>query len=162
MVLSTVAVRRDGPIEAVPLVEAAGRVLARAVAADRDYPPLARSARDGFAVRSVDTPGALRIIGEIRAGEPARIAVHGGEAVAIMTGAPLPDEADAVVMIEHVRVDGVVVHVGSRVEPGLNYTPGASEAQAGGFHGRTPRCPRETAIDDGDVFDEDRDTVMKR
>lgn len=54
--------------ESVPLLEAAGRVLAEDVFADRDYPPFPRSARDGYAVRASDIPGTLRVMGEVRAG----------------------------------------------------------------------------------------------
>ena len=63
-------------IEEVPLEKCGGRVLASPLVADRDYPAVSRSVRDGFAVRSVDVPGRLRIIGEVRAGEvfPGRLA----------------------------------------------------------------------------------------
>ncbi|MCP5111856.1 MAG: molybdopterin molybdenumtransferase MoeA, partial [bacterium] len=56
-------------IEQVPFAEAAWRVLAEDVTADRDYPTLDRSLRDGYAVRSSDLPGELEVIGEVRAGE---------------------------------------------------------------------------------------------
>jgi len=92
--------------EAVSLAEAAGRVLAEEIAADRDYPPFARSARDGFAVRAADLPGELRVTGEVRAGKMFTGAVATGEAVEIMTGAPMPDGADAVVMVEHTERHG--------------------------------------------------------
>jgi molybdopterin molybdotransferase len=83
-------------------VDAAGRVLAEEVRADRDYPPTARSVRDGFAVRSSDEPRNLRVIGEVRAGEEFAAEVSSGEAVEIMTGAPVPRGADAIIMVEHV------------------------------------------------------------
>ena len=70
--------------------------------ADRDYPPMDRSVRDGFAVRAADTPGSLLVIGEVRAGDLFRGEVGAGEAVEIMTGAPVPRGADAIVMVEHV------------------------------------------------------------
>ena len=57
------------PTEQVPTLEAAGRILAEEITADRDYPPFPRSARDGFAVRAADVPGELTVIGEVRAGE---------------------------------------------------------------------------------------------
>lgn len=96
-------------VEAVPLAEAAGRVLAVDVVADRDYPPVDRSIRDGFAVCAADVPGAVRLIGEVRAGEAFAGTVGAGEGVRIMTGAPLPDGADAVVMVEHATVrDGMM------------------------------------------------------
>ena len=62
--------------------------------------------RDGFAVQSTDVPGRLRVIGEIRAGMPAARPVKPGECVEIMTGAPVPDGADAVLMVEHADRDG--------------------------------------------------------
>src|SRR6202040_1144658 len=92
--------------ETIPLAETAGRVLAEAIPADRDYPPFPRSARDGFAVRAADLPGELRLIGEVRAGEAFSGNIGPGEAVEIMTGAPLPGGADAVVMIEDTQRSG--------------------------------------------------------
>ncbi len=99
--------------EEVGLLEAAGRVLARDVFADRDYPATARSARDGFAVRAADLPGRLRIIGEVRAGETYGGQVGAGETVEIMTGAPIPAGADAVVMVEKTTRDSdfVVIEI---------------------------------------------------
>src|SRR3954451_12889891 len=94
------AAHRPG-IESVPLSAAAGRVLAEDIPADRDYPPFDRSMRDGFAVRAADLPGSPRVVGEVRAGESYPGTVESGEAVSIMTGAPVPPGADAVVMIEH-------------------------------------------------------------
>ena len=64
--------------------------MAEPIFADRDYPPFARSARDGFAVRSADLPGDLHVIGEVRAGQVFANTVGPHEAVEIMTGAPLP------------------------------------------------------------------------
>src|SRR5438876_73783 len=75
---------------------AVGRVLAEPIVADRDYPPFARSVRDGFAVRSADLPGDLLVVGEVRAGQVSARPVGRGEAVEIMTGAPLPSGADQV------------------------------------------------------------------
>jgi molybdopterin molybdotransferase len=117
--------------EETPLLEAAGRVLAEAVTADRDYPPLARSVRDGFAVRAADLPGELRVIGEIRAGEPAEMEVHPGEAVEIMTGAPMPRGADAVVMVEHTSSAGGRMTTERSHRAGDNVNPRASEARTG-------------------------------
>ncbi|MBV8906174.1 MAG: molybdopterin molybdenumtransferase MoeA, partial [Acidobacteriia bacterium] len=106
--------------EVAPLCEAPGRVLAEDVAADRDSPPLARAMRDGYAVRALDLPGELEIVGEIRAGERFAGAVLQGQAVEIMTGAPVPEGADAVVMVEHThRVNGRVT-IGRAAEPQQN------------------------------------------
>jgi molybdopterin molybdotransferase len=122
---------RERAVETVPLLDALGRVLAEDIAADRDYPPLDKSVRDGFAVRAEDVPGTLRILGEVRAGEHYSGAVGRGEAVEIMTGAPLPSGADAVVMVEHTtRADGHVTTDRSAT-PGENYNPAGIEARRG-------------------------------
>src|SRR5689334_12647359 len=101
---------RPGSSERVELLMAGGRVLAEAVVADRDFPPFARATRDGFAVRAADvgqSPATLKVIGEIRAGgADAGISVGTGEAAEIMTGAPLPPGADAVVMVEYTTREG--------------------------------------------------------
>ncbi|MEO8051497.1 MAG: gephyrin-like molybdotransferase Glp [Acidobacteriota bacterium] len=117
--------------EAVSLAEAAGRVLAEEIPADRDYPPFPRSARDGFALRASDLPGELRVIGEVRAGERFTGAVAAGEAVEIMTGAALPDGADAVVMVEHVERQGDRVSIQRTIASGENFSPQGIEAHGG-------------------------------
>jgi molybdopterin molybdotransferase len=98
----------------LPLNEADGLVLAGEIHADRDYPPFDRSLMDGFAVRCVDVgsvPADLRVIGEIAAGEEAQRGIGAGEAMAIMTGAPLPPGADVVVPIEDVQRHGSSIRV---------------------------------------------------
>jgi molybdopterin molybdotransferase len=117
--------------ETVSLAEAAGRVLAEEISADRDYPPFPRSARDGFAVRAADLPGELRVIGEVRAGEVFSRPIAAGEAVEIMTGAPMPDGADAVVMVEHTERAGERVKIERSSQSGHNFTPKGSEARGG-------------------------------
>ena len=109
-----------------------GRVLAQPVVADRDYPTLDRSARDGFAVRSSDVPGRLRVIGEVRAGDRFGGTVQRGEAVEIMTGAPVPDGADTIVMVEHVQRDGASIQFdrGSPAGQFINYRGGEAAAGA--------------------------------
>jgi molybdopterin molybdotransferase len=116
----------------VALEAAAGRVLAEPIAADRDYPALARSVRDGYAVRAIDLPGDLAVIGEVRAGESFGGEVGGGQAVEIMTGAPVPRGADAVVMIEYVRREGSRVIVDQGAKAGQFINPQGCEARAGG------------------------------
>jgi|SRR6185437_232930 len=119
--------------ESVPLEDAYGRVLAEPALADRDYPTLRRSLRDGFAVKSANVPGTLSVRGEIRAGEPEQSPLSEGEALEIMTGAPVPDDADAVVMVEHiVRLqDGSKVKIDRSAEPGQFINALGSEAEAG-------------------------------
>jgi len=131
-VLERVAARAARPaVVTVPLDEACGRVLAEPVPADRDYPPEPRSMRDGFALQAASTPGELRVLGEVRAGEPCHFRVGAGEAVEIMTGATVPEGADAVVMIEHVSVADGRLRVPQPAEPGANISPRGSSLRAG-------------------------------
>jgi molybdopterin molybdotransferase len=123
--------RRGGATELVRLLEAAGRVLAEDITADRDYPPFPRSARDGFAVRAEDLPGELRVVGEVRAGDVFNGSLRPGEAVEIMTGAPLPAGADAVVMIEHTTREDEKIHIDRTLRSGENYSPQGTEARSG-------------------------------
>lgn len=116
-------------VEEALLDDACGRVLAESVEADRDYPTTARSLRDGFAVRLEDAPGRLRIIGEVAAGAVFPGEVKRGEAVEIMTGAPVPRGADAVVMVEHVVRDGEFVTVPAAA-PGQFVNPPGCDARA--------------------------------
>ena len=125
------ASRKNYAVERIPLTEAAGRILAEPIAADRDYPPFPRSARDGFAVRAADLPGELTVIGEVRAGEVFHGSVAAGQAVEIMTGAPLPDGADAVVMVEHTERTGDRVRIDRTQTSGDNFNPCAVEARQG-------------------------------
>src|SRR5713101_9952883 len=98
---------RPGEAETVDLLAGLGRVLAEGILADRDFPPFARATRDGYAVRAEDVaevPARLEVVGEVKAGdwpEPAVCSVGRGQAVGIMTGAPLPAGADALVVVEH-------------------------------------------------------------
>ena len=89
--------------ETIELATARGRVLAEDVIADSDLPPFDRALMDGYAVRAEDTAAApvrLRIVGEAAAGRGWRGALQAGEAVRIMTGAPVPRGADEVVELE--------------------------------------------------------------
>ena len=98
----------------LPLNDALGHFLAEDLSADRDYPPFDKSLMDGYAVRSGDvtaTPAALRVIGEIPAGQIGARPVAPGEAYAIMTGAPIPPGADGIVPVEDTRRDGDAVQI---------------------------------------------------
>jgi molybdopterin molybdotransferase len=99
------------PAEAVPLSHSMGRVLAEDVAAVRDQPPFAASAMDGWAVRSGDTPGVLKIVGESAAGHGYEGQVSAGQAVRIFTGAAVPAGCDAIVIQEDAARDGESVWV---------------------------------------------------
>jgi molybdopterin molybdotransferase len=127
---------RPGSLEFVPLPESLGRVLAKPVTADRDYPPFRRAMRDGYALRASDLaelPAILEVIGEIKAGaDPKDVLprLTKGQAVAIMTGAPAPEGSDAVVMVEYTSSDGNRVSVTRAVQEGDNIVPVGSEAHA--------------------------------
>ena len=121
--------------EVVPLLDCLRRVLALAVTADRDQPPFDRSTRDGFAVRAEDVvSGTLQVMGLLRAGEHWQGSrLERGDAVEIMTGAPIPEGADAVVMVEHVERQGDAIRVldGRTLRSGENVVVCGSEARAG-------------------------------
>jgi molybdopterin molybdotransferase len=131
--------------EAIPIWQASGRVLAVDVRADRDQPPFDRSTRDGFAVRAADLAGiagagapiSLRLIGEVAAGATFTQEVEPGTTVEIMTGAPVPAGADAVVMIEHTdraaggSTDPTNVKIGRAIQAGENIVPKGSELRQG-------------------------------
>ena len=97
--------------ERVALISARGRVLTEPVVSIRDQPPFAVSAMDGYAIRAADAPGALRVIGESKAGAGFEGVCGKGEAVRISTGASIPQGADTVVVQEDVRRDGDTVEV---------------------------------------------------
>lgn len=120
--------------DTVRLEEATGRVLGEAVPADRDQPPFARSTRDGYALRAPGTAEPLRVLGTVRAGEHwTGDAVAANEALEIMTGAPVPDGADAVVMLEHVQVTGNLLRLehGRSLRAGENVVAQGAEAHMG-------------------------------
>jgi molybdopterin molybdotransferase len=123
-----------GRSETVDLLNAFGRILAEPLRADRDLPPFPRSSRDGYAVRTTDLeqlPTLLVVSGESRAGaRPSDLpaSVDPGQAVSIMTGAPLPPGADAVVMVEHTSRRNEFVEISSSVSPGENIVPQGAEA----------------------------------
>jgi molybdopterin molybdotransferase len=128
---SIVGARR---VEAVALLEGAGRVLGAAVIADRDQPAFDRATKDGFALRAADVGEPLKLVGTLRAGERwLGAALAEGEAIEIMTGAPLPAGADAVVMVEHTTVaDGLLrVEAGRTLKVGENVVPRGAETLAG-------------------------------
>jgi len=134
-----------GAVETVDLLAALGRVLAEGIVADRDFPPFARATRDGYAVRAADlaeVPARLEVVGEVKAGDwpaPGVCSVGRGQAVGIMTGAPLPAGADAVVMVEHTSLAdqpagspaGQSVEVRRSVGADENFVPRGAEARAG-------------------------------
>jgi len=139
-----------GAEETVPLLQAAGRVLAEPIAADRDIPPFPRSTRDGYAVSAADLatlPTKLKVIGEIKAG-PAQLppALNRGQAFSIMTGAPLPQGADAVVMVEYTSQQDDSVEIKKAITPGENIVAQAAEAKRG-----TLLLDRGTRLNEADI-----------
>jgi len=119
------------PAESVPIVEASGRVTAEDALACVDLPPFPSSAMDGFAVRSADLPGTLHIVGESAAGQPFDAEVEPGRAVAISTGAVVPEGADAVVPIELVVQHDNGVEISKSVESGAHVRPRGGDVAAG-------------------------------
>ena len=123
--------------ELVSLLDGVRLALAEDLVADRDFPPFPRATRDGYAVRSEDVssmPAKLHCVGELRAGaslEQSSVTVKPGEAVEIMTGAPVPSGADAVVMVEYTDRNGEGVTVKRTVTAGENVVPAGSEARKG-------------------------------
>lgn len=125
---------QPGEVETVELVAAHRRVLAERLLADRDFPPFPRATRDGYAVCAADlerVPVRLDVIGEVRAGDRQELTVGHGQAVSIMTGAPLPAGADAVVMVEYTRLAGTSVEIQRSVKSGENFVPRGAEARQG-------------------------------
>ena len=123
--------------ELTGLLDAVGLVLAEDLLADRDFPPFPRATRDGFAVRAADVqsvPARLHCVGEIKAGatiDASGISVGPGEVVEIMTGAPVPVGADAVVMVEYTASANARVTVQRAVKAGENVVPVGAEARRG-------------------------------
>jgi molybdopterin molybdotransferase len=114
-------------VEDVPLMKALGRVLAEDVFSNRNHPPYDISAMDGYAVRFADVSGAtrenpvvLKIVDDIRAGYQPRCGVGQGEASCIMTGAPVPVGADAVIRVEDTATSGDTVKIFAPWELGAN------------------------------------------
>ncbi len=128
------AVPADLRRERVPLMEAHGRRLAEDLAVDRDAPPFNKSQMDGYAVRCADVAGApvrLLVVGEIAAGSSADRPLAPGEAMAIMTGAPVPAGADGVVPVEMTQREGENVVIRESAKAGRYIAPRGNDALAG-------------------------------
>jgi molybdopterin molybdotransferase len=121
----------DAPLTPAPL----GAVLAEDIASDLDMPPYDKAMMDGYAVRSADLPdgrGTLTVIEEVTAGRTPRHTVGAGQATRIMTGAPIPPGADAVVMVERTRAEGDRVKIEDRPpQAGQNVMPRGREMRCG-------------------------------
>jgi molybdopterin molybdotransferase len=123
------------PAESLPLAAVQGLALAEDVFSRIDSPPFDKALMDGYAVRSADLPGGsgrLRVVALITAGQIADRPVGPGEAIQIMTGAPLPAEADCVVKVEDVRLVGDEVVVSTRpLQDGVNISRQGSAMRTG-------------------------------
>lgn len=117
------------------LSRALGHVLAAPVVSGEPVPPFTNSAMDGYALRAADTDGApttLRVVGAIMAGQDGALEVRPGEAVRIMTGAPVPVGADAVCMVERTAPGGPgLVRIAERVEQGTNIRMAGGDVRVG-------------------------------
>lgn len=164
-----------GRTERVPLAAALGRVLAGNITADADVPPFSRAGMDGYAVRAVDTTGAgrssartLDCIGQVFTGDAPTRGIGRGECLEIATGAPMPDGADAVVMVEETFRDGRTVQVFAPVVPQQNVGRRGADIHAG----QTVLCQGDAlnpsrlgaaaalGIGDLDVFAKPRVTIL--
>lgn len=128
------------PLEAerAPMLETLGRVLAEDVIAPEDIPPHANTAMDGYAVQAADLAGAgpelphrLRVIENLAAGYIATQRVMPGTAIRIMTGAPLPEGADAVIPFEETYQEGEWVDCFAAMRVGENVRPAGEDVRAG-------------------------------
>jgi len=126
------------PPEKAPVLETLGRVLAEDVYADMDIPPLTNTAMDGYAVCAADTAAAskehpvrLRIVYDLAAGYTTDVAVRPGTAIRIMTGAPIPPGADAVVQFEDTQQDGEWVIIFKGVPVGKNVRQAGEDVKKG-------------------------------
>ena len=127
-----------GDVEEVLVGEALGLVSANEILASHPLPRFANSAMDGYAVvakdvadASEETPVELRVVGEVRAGDPGEIQVDPGCAARIMTGAPLPEGADAIVMVEVTEEHDSAVVIKGSAEPGQHVRPAGDDLAAG-------------------------------
>lgn len=123
-----------GPVVERALLEAVGCALAADATAVDPVPPFANSSVDGYAIQAVDTdhlPARLEVIDTVAAGYVTPHTVEAGRAIRIMTGAPVPVGADAVVMQEHTERDGATVVVHETVEVGRNVRPAGSDVERG-------------------------------
>jgi len=126
-------------VETIALADANGRVIAADVIARQDVPPFSRAGMDGYAVRARDTQGASRAhprmlakVGTVYTGEVTTIPLRDGQCIEISTGAPMPGEADAVVMVEETDSDDdSAVRIFVEVQPQQNVGRRGADIQTG-------------------------------
>jgi molybdenum cofactor synthesis domain-containing protein len=124
--------------EEIPLLDATNRVLAEDAASTMDIPPFSRSTVDGYTVKAEDTFGAdenqpakLKVCGFVAIGEPPRVNVTKGEAAEIVTGAPIPEGADAVVMVEDTEREDEELNVYASVTKNENVMKKGADIKSG-------------------------------
>ncbi|MGI0015494.1 MAG: molybdopterin molybdotransferase MoeA, partial [Nitrososphaera sp.] len=126
------------PLEYVSLIDAQNRVLAKNLLSPINVPPFLRAIMDGYAIKSNDTkdasnkhPVLLEIIGRIAAGQDRRYKVKPGKAVAIATGARIPEDADAVIMVENTERENGKVKVFKEINHGANISLKGEDVKKG-------------------------------
>jgi molybdopterin molybdotransferase len=125
-------VKRITACETVALSECGDRILAEAIAASRSLPPFDNAAMDGYAVKCADAGKVVKVTDTIFAGDEPKRAVCEGEAIKIMTGAPTPEGAEAIAMIEHIeRVDANTIRLPEKIAPSQHIRRKGEELEAG-------------------------------
>ena len=119
------------PAQYVKLDQSAGRVLAADIIAKRDQPPFHASAMDGYALRHADLATPLKLVGVSAAGHAYKGSLKAGQAVRILTGAPLPQNADTIVIQENCSLDGNLLTIISPPDLGRNIRPTGLDFRAG-------------------------------
>jgi molybdopterin molybdotransferase len=135
--------------ELVAVAQAFGRVVAEDVVSPMPVPEFRRSTVDGYALKASSAPGVLRVTGEVRMGEAAGAQVRVGEAMQVHTGGNVPEGADAVVMVEDVKlldVQGTKFQTGARLSPGDNVIQIGEDVRAGDVVVRAGARLREPEI----------------
>ncbi|WP_420324961.1 gephyrin-like molybdotransferase Glp [Mameliella sp.] len=132
------------PVETVPLVQAAGRVLAQPVTARRDQPPFPASAMDGYAVPEAAPGQRFTVIGESAAGTRFEGSVGPGEAVRILTGAPVPEGAARIIIQEDVTRDGETITLNEDLDGNPYIRPAGTDFRVG----QTVEAPRRLTPQD--------------
>lgn len=142
--------------ETVGIKEAFGRVLAKDIVAEMNIPPFDRAAMDGYAVKAEDTFGAgqfkpkkLKISGKIHAGEVSKKKVEAEKCIQVATGSPMPEGADAVVIVENTELAGNAVKIFKPVYPGSNVSTEGIDIEIG-----------ETVLRDGELLNSARVGVL--
>ncbi|KAF1683510.1 molybdopterin molybdotransferase MoeA [Veillonella sp. R32] len=125
------AKRSKQAVEYIPLSQALGRVLAQDLIAQSDMPPFRKSPYDGFVIPYVANQQRFKVIGLIGAGEVFEGPVAPGEAVRIMTGAPIPADCDTMIMQERCEFDGTYITVRGDIVRGDNIVPQGEECSIG-------------------------------